>query len=148
VLVVEDHAQFRKIICAKLREKWPPVQIIEATDGLEAVQRAQELQPDLILIDVGLPTLNGIQAARQIRHLSPKSTLLFVSLASSGDVVQQAFRSGASGYVNKSNVARELLVAVEAVLRGEQFLGDGLTKANCLRTSASSRDKNTSAAEA
>jgi DNA-binding NarL/FixJ family response regulator len=93
-----------------------------ASDGVEAVQKAGELQPDLILLDIGLPSLNGIEVARQIRKLSLKSKVLFVSQESSADVVQGALGTGAQGYVLKSDAERELLEAVNAVLRGEQFV--------------------------
>ena len=125
-LVVEDHEPFRKLLCVKLKNNWEFGRIFEASDGFDAVQRAHELQPDLILLDVGLPTLSGIQAAQQIRKLSQKSKVLFVSLESSDDIVQEAFRSGALGYIIKSNISKDLLDAVDAVLRGEQFLGTGL----------------------
>ena len=92
------------------------------SDGLEAVQKAEELQPDLILLDIGLPSLNGIEVARQIRKLSPKSKILFVSQESSADVVWEALGTGAQGYVVKSDAGSELLEGVNAVLRGEQFV--------------------------
>jgi len=66
----------------------------EASDGLEAVQKSEELQPDLIVLDIGLPSLNGIEAARRIRNLAPKSKILFLSQESSADVVQEALNSG------------------------------------------------------
>jgi DNA-binding NarL/FixJ family response regulator len=94
-----------------------------ASDGLEAVQKAEELQPDLILLDIGLPSLNGIEVARQIRKFSPKSKILFVSQESSADVMQGALDAGAHGYVLKSDARRELLEGVNAVLRGERFVG-------------------------
>jgi len=79
VLVVEDSEEFRNFVCSTLWER-PELQIVGVvTDGLQAVQRADELQPDLILLDIGLPLLNGIEVARQIRKLSPKSKILFVS---------------------------------------------------------------------
>jgi CheY-like chemotaxis protein len=93
-----------------------------ASDGLEAVQKAEELQPDLILLDIGLPSLNGIKVARQIRKLSPKSKILFVSQESCADVVQGALDTGAQGYVLKIDAERNLLEGVNAVLRGEQFV--------------------------
>src|SRR5438132_13489465 len=86
----------------------------EVWDGLEAVQKAEELQPDLILLDIGLPTLNGIEAARRIRKLSPESKILFMSQESSADVVQEALTLGARGFVAKTDAGSELLVAVEA----------------------------------
>jgi len=93
-----------------------------ASDGLEAVQKAEELQPDLILLDIGLPSLNGIEVARQIRKLSPKSKILFVSQESSVEMVQGALGTGAQGYVVKTDAESELLEGVNAVLRGEQFV--------------------------
>jgi len=94
-----------------------------ASDGLEAVQKAEELQPDLILFDIGLPSLNGIEVARQIRKLSPKSKILSVSQESSVEMVQGALSTGAQGYVVKSDAGSELLEGVNAVLRGELFVG-------------------------
>jgi CheY-like chemotaxis protein len=93
---------------------------------VEAVQKAQELQPDLIVLDIGLPTLNGIEAARQIRTQAPQSRILFLSENPSWDIAKEALRSGGSGYVIKSNAAGELLPAVEAVLQGKPFLSSGL----------------------
>ena len=95
----------------------------KCTDGLQAVQRADELQPDLILLDIGLPSLNGIEVARRIRKLSPESKILFVSQESSADVVQEALGTGAHGYVVKIDAGSELLKGVNAVLRGDQFVG-------------------------
>ena len=110
---------------ASILQKQPELQIIcNVSDGLEAIQKAEELQPDLILLDVGLPSLNGIEVARQIRKVSPKSKILFVSQESSADVVQGALGTGAQGYVVKSDAKRELLDGVNAVLRGEQFVGN------------------------
>jgi DNA-binding NarL/FixJ family response regulator len=99
----------------------------EAADGLEAVREAEELQPDLIVLDLGLPTLNGIEAARRIRKLSPKSKILFVSQESSADVVQEALSLGALGYVVKTDAGSELLAALEAVRQGRQYLSRGLS---------------------
>jgi DNA-binding response OmpR family regulator len=97
-----------------------------ASDGLEAVQKAEELQPDLILLDIGLPSLNGIEAARQIRKLSRNSKIIFVSQESSAEMVQGALGTGAQGYVLKSDAGRELLGSVNAVLRGTQFVSSSI----------------------
>jgi DNA-binding NarL/FixJ family response regulator len=93
-------------------------------DGFEAVRKAAELQPDLILLDIGLPFLNGIEAARQIRKLAPESKIIFVTQESSADVVEEALSSGAMGYVVKAEAASELLAAVEAVCQGRQFVSE------------------------
>src|SRR5262245_58297544 len=123
-------------------QKTPALEVIgEAADGLEAVQKAQELQPDLILLDIGLPALNGIEAARRIRTVSPKSIILFVSENYSADIAMEALRVGGHGYVIKSDAGSELLPAVEAVMLGKQFVsarlaGEILTGA----TNAQARD--------
>ena len=127
VLVVDDYEPFRRFICSTLRKR-PALQIVgETSDGLEAVHKAEELQPDLIVLDIGLPTLNGIEAARRIRKLSPESKILFVSQESSADVVQDALALGALGYVVKAHAGSELLAALEAVLEGRQFVSRGLS---------------------
>jgi DNA-binding NarL/FixJ family response regulator len=116
VLVVEDFEPFRRFICSTLAKKHELQVICEVSDGLEAVQKAEELQPDLIFLDIGLPTLNGIEAARQIRKLAPEAKIIFVSQESSAEVVQEALSLGGWGYVVKTRAGSELMAAVEAVL--------------------------------
>jgi DNA-binding NarL/FixJ family response regulator len=126
VLVVEDHDAFRGFVVSMLGQR-PDLQIVcEASDGLEAVKIAEELQPDLIVLDIGLPGLHGIEAARRIRKLSPNSKILFVSQESSADVVQEALAAGGLGYVFKAYAQRELLVALEAALQSRQFVSSAL----------------------
>jgi DNA-binding NarL/FixJ family response regulator len=128
VLVVEDFAPFRQLIRSMLAKR-PHLQIIaEVSDGLEAVHQAAELKPELILLDIGLPKLNGIDAAGQIHKLSPESKILFLSQESSPYVVLEALNSGASGYVVKTRAASDLLAAVEAVGEGGQFVSGGLSR--------------------
>jgi DNA-binding NarL/FixJ family response regulator len=127
ILVVDDYEPWRRFVSTTL-QKQPTLQVIgEAVDGLEAVQKAQQLQPDLILLDIGLPTLNGIEAARRIRELSPKSRILFVSENRSWDIAEEALRTGAGGYVVKSDAVGELLPAVNAVLGGRRFVSASLS---------------------
>lgn len=94
----------------------------EVSDGLEAVRQAEELKPDLILLDIGLPTLSGLEAARLIRKLAPKSKIIFVTQESSPDVVRAALNVGALGYVLKVRAGTDLLAAVDAVLEGRHFV--------------------------
>jgi DNA-binding NarL/FixJ family response regulator len=123
ILVVEDFEPFRGFIRSTL-EKKPDLHIVcEVSDGLEAIQKAVELKPDLILLDIGLPSLNGIEAARQIRKLVPESKIVFLSQESSAEIVQEAFSLGAWGYVVKTRAGNELLAAVEAVILGKKFVG-------------------------
>jgi DNA-binding NarL/FixJ family response regulator len=127
VLVVDDCEPFRRFVCSTV-EKKPDLQVVgEASDGLEAVQKAEELQPDLIVLDIGLPTLNGIEVARRIRKLCPERKILFMSQESSADVAHEAFRLGAMGYVVKSHAGSELFVALEEVCQGRQFVSRGLS---------------------
>jgi DNA-binding NarL/FixJ family response regulator len=126
VLLVDDNEPFRRFVRSTLSIK-PELQIIsEVADGLEAVQRALELQPGLIVLDIGLPSLNGIEAARRIRTLSPHSKLLFLSQESSSEVVQEALCLGALGFVIKTYAANDLLAAVESVLRKQKFVSNPL----------------------
>ena len=120
ILISDDHADWRRQVRLLLQAQ-PEWQVIsEASDGLEAVQKAQELKPEIILLDIGFPKLNGIEAARRIRQLSPGSEIIFLS--QNNNLERGALGTGALGYVRKTDARRELLLAVDAVLRGEQFI--------------------------
>ena len=121
VLVVEK--PFREFLSLRLQSTSSIYVCWEASDGLEAVQKAEELQPDLILLDIGLPKLNGIEVARRIRKVSLGSEILFVSQEPSADTVREALGTGARGYIFKMDARRELLEGVNAVLRGKRFVG-------------------------
>jgi DNA-binding NarL/FixJ family response regulator len=136
VLVVDDFENWRRQVRSLLQAR-PAWQVIaEASDGSEAVQKAEELKPDLIVLDVGLPNLSGIEAARQIRERSPNSEIIFLSQNSDVDVVRAALDTGALGYVLKTAAGRELLPAMDAVLRGEQFVSSSLKDYQYADTSA------------
>ena len=125
VLVVEDFEQFRRVICSAL-EQWAEFQVTEVSDGLQAVQKAKELKPNLILLDIGLPNLNGIEVARRVREFAPDARIIFLSQESSPDVIREALRRDTSGYVHKSCLRRDLRPAIEAVLEGKRFVSRGL----------------------
>ena len=127
VLLVDDFGEFRAALSLLLRKK-PELQIVaEAADGIEAVENSPQLQPDVILLDIGLPKLNGIAAAQQIREVAPQSKIIFVTQETSADIMKEAIGSGGMGYVVKTKVESELLKAIDLVLEGKQFIGSGLT---------------------
>src|SRR4029077_12629929 len=121
ILMADDFEGWRRQARSLLQAR-PEWQIVaEASDGSEAIQKAEELKPDLIVLDIGLPKLNGIEAARRIRQLSPSSKILFLSQNNDLDVVRAALGT-AQGYVYKTDFRRDFLPAIEAVLRGQQFV--------------------------
>ena len=122
VLVVDDYEPWHRFVTTMLQRQ-PELQIIGAVfDGLEAVQQAQELHPDLILLDIGLPTINGIEAAKRIRECALQSKIIFLSENRALDIAAEALGTGARGYLVKSDAATELLPAIKAVLEGKQFI--------------------------
>jgi DNA-binding NarL/FixJ family response regulator len=126
VLVVDDYEGWRRQTCLLLQAR-PELEVIcEAADGSDAVEKAGELKPDLILLDIGLPKLDGIEASRRIRRISPNSRIIFLSQDNSLDVVQAALGTGALGYVYKIDARSELLRAVDAVLRGNPYVSNSL----------------------
>jgi DNA-binding NarL/FixJ family response regulator len=126
VLVVDDFAAWRRCVIEKFQENRSLQVIGVAADGLEAVLKAEELQPDLVLLDIGLPKLDGIQAARQIRKVAPESKILFLTQELDPDVARAALSVGGHGYLIKSDAHSELFVAVEAVMLGKRFVSRGL----------------------
>jgi DNA-binding NarL/FixJ family response regulator len=126
VLIVDDFAPWRGFVIGHL-EQQPHVRVLGyASDGMEGVQKAQELQPDLILLDISLPKLNGIEMARKVRKLVPKAKILFLSSNADPDVIRAAFSAGGAGYVLKVDAAAALLAGMEAVLLGRQFVSSSL----------------------
>jgi DNA-binding NarL/FixJ family response regulator len=124
ILLVDDHEAFRDFVSSMLNEQ-ANVQIIgKAEDGLQAVKQAETLQPDMILLDIGLPGINGLEAARQIGEIANKARIIFLTQESSPEVVQKAFELGAWGYITKAQAGAELLPAVEAVSRGQRFMNE------------------------
>jgi DNA-binding NarL/FixJ family response regulator len=139
ILVADDCADWRRQIRLLLEARTDWQIICEIADGSEAVAKAEQMRPHLILLDIGLPNLNGIEAARLMNNQSPASKILFVSLHDSRDVVQAALSTGALGYVAKSEVRSQLLPAIEAVLQGRQFVSAGLKAAGPLEPDQDSK---------
>jgi DNA-binding NarL/FixJ family response regulator len=122
VLVVDDHAAVRRSICSLLSQD-PTLDVIcETADGQDAVEKAEQLLPDLVLLDIGLPTISGIEAAREIRKVSPRSRILFLSQHDSLHMANAAMKVGGHGYVTKIDASSELLKAIQSVRDGTHFV--------------------------
>ena len=128
IMVVDDFEDWRRFLLSQIQQIPTLLVICEVSDGLESVRKAEELKPDLILLDVSLPNMNGVEAARQIRLRAPNSKILFVSQESDLDVVQESLRLGALGYLLKRDAGEELLAAVDSVVRGKPFLSRGVAQ--------------------
>jgi DNA-binding NarL/FixJ family response regulator len=125
VLVADDFGLWRRWASSVIREAgWEVVG--EASDGMEAVEKAQQLQAHVVLLDIALPKLNGIEAAQQIRKVASESKILFASMIDSLDVVLEALNTGASGYIIKLDAGRELVPAIEAAFYGKRFVSSRL----------------------
>lgn len=127
VLGVDDNAPWRRFVAAQLRERSVPL-VGTAVDGFEAVQQAIALQPDIVIMDIWMPGMNGLAATREIGVLAPASRILIVSNENDSAIVQAAFDAGARGYMLKARAAVELLPAIEAIIRGDLFIGSGVTR--------------------
>lgn len=126
VLVAEDYQEWRRQIRSLLGGH-PEIEIVcEVADGAQAVEKALELTPDVILMDIGLPVLNGIEASRRIHEANPRLKIIFLSQEKSSDVVEAALDTGAMGYLNKADAAAELTRAIDAVLEGLRFISRSL----------------------
>jgi DNA-binding NarL/FixJ family response regulator len=126
IMVVDDFKDWRRKVCSILGQHQELLIVGEASDGTEAIQKAAELQPDLIMLDIGLPKLDGIQTALQISALCPVSKILFLSQDNDAGTVRAALGTGALGYVHKLSAGAELLSAVAAVLEDRRFVSTGI----------------------
>lgn len=121
ILVADDHESVRKGACVILGTRGDIEVCGEAANGREAIDKAQELKPDLIILDITMPVLNGIDAAEILRKTMPHVPILFLSMHQSRQIITEAKRIGVRGYVKESDAAATLLKAVDALLRNEPF---------------------------
>ena len=121
VLIADDHEVARRGIRALL-ESHPDWEVCaEAKDGRETVELASRLKPDVILLDIGMPNLNGLEAARQILAVSPEAAILILTMHDTDQVVREVLRAGARGFLLKSDAGRDLVAAVEALQQQRTF---------------------------
>jgi DNA-binding NarL/FixJ family response regulator len=121
ILIADDHELVRRGVRSVLRTRSDLEICGEAVDGKDAVEKAQHLSPDLIVMDVSMPNLNGIEATREIRRLLPRIDVLVLSQHNSPEVMRQALNAGARGYVIKATISENLLIGIEKVRVGELF---------------------------
>jgi PAS domain S-box-containing protein len=122
ILVVDDHELVRRGICSVLAGK-PELQVCaEASDGRDAVDKAKSLHPDVIVMDISMPNMNGLEATREIKRILPETAVLMVSQHQSPEMVRQAFNAGARGYVVKSAISKDLLIGIDRVRRNQSFV--------------------------
>ena len=122
ILVADDHHVVRTGLRALLESKTGWQVCAEATNGREAVEKASELHPDVAVLDIGMPLLNGVEATRQIRKLSPQTEILILTMHDSDLLVQEVLEAGARGYILKDDADRNLIAAVDALRRHKPFL--------------------------
>jgi DNA-binding NarL/FixJ family response regulator len=122
IVVAEDHTILRDGLKALLTSQ-PDLQVVgEASDGREAVRCAEELHPDLMLLDLSMPRFNGLEALKEIKRLSPATKVVVLTVHKTEDYVFTALQAGADGYVLKDSTSTELMIAIRAILNGERFL--------------------------
>jgi DNA-binding NarL/FixJ family response regulator len=127
ILVVDDFAPWRRMVALTLKVKADLEIVAEAENGMAAIQKALEFKPEMVILDIGLPDLNGIEVAREILASLPRTRIVFLTENTSADVVRDAMSTGAFAYVLKSTAARDLDLAVEAALLDSTFVSLGAT---------------------
>ena len=128
ILLVDDHTILRDGIRLLLEAEPDLIVVGEAEDGRTAVKLACQLKPDVVLMDIAMPLLNGLEATRQIKHDCPHAKVLILTMHENEEYIRQALASGAMGYILKDAAARELLNAIHAVHRGEAILSPAVTR--------------------
>jgi DNA-binding NarL/FixJ family response regulator len=121
VLVADDQEAFRRRVCLTLAARTNLEVCAEAANGQEAVEKAREFNPDLIILDITMPVLNGLDAARQIHKPLPQTPILILSVHKSKQLIEEAMKIGARGYVTKAEAGQKLMQAVDSVLQNQTF---------------------------
>ena len=128
MLLVDDFNLWQDFVRTCFKERSDVHILGIASKALEAIQKAEDLQPDLILLDIDLPDMGGIEAAQRIRQLVPKTKIIFLTGHSDPEFVREAFRAGGDGYILKWDAAKELVVGTESVLLGRKFTSSSVEK--------------------
>lgn len=126
ILLADDHALFREGLAGIIGSQADMQVIGEANDGLEAFVKAQELKPDLILMDVQMPSMNGLEAARQIKQVLPETIIVMLTIRSDDDMLYEALKNGAQGYLLKDIQSQYMLEMLRGALRGEAAISPNL----------------------
>jgi DNA-binding NarL/FixJ family response regulator len=126
ILVADDQEGVRRRVIATLSSHQGFEVCGEATNGIEAVEKAKELKPDLIVLDITMPEMNGLDAARHIRVFAPRTPILILSVHKSKQLIEEARKLGVQGYVTKGEAVQKLVQAVDAVLQERAFFPDDL----------------------
>jgi two-component system response regulator NreC len=128
LLVADDHKIFRQGI-TKLLEQEPDLQVVgEAADGREAVKKATELKPDLVLMDIAMANLNGLEATKQIKKVLPETKIIMVTMHKNEEYILQSFQAGASGFILKEGAVEELVNAIRSIYQDKSFLSPTISK--------------------
>jgi two-component system invasion response regulator UvrY len=126
ILIADDHAIVRKGLKDILREADEPASVAEAGTGLEALQKAQSEAWDVVVLDITLPDINGLEVLRRLKEMKPELPVIMLSMHSSQQYVRNSLKAGASGYLNKESAPDELITALHAVLNGKSYLSQSL----------------------
>jgi DNA-binding NarL/FixJ family response regulator len=136
ILIAEDHKMVREGLCSLLEAELGYECVAEASDGYDAVRKAKEFHPDIVIMDIGLPNLNGIEATRQIKSQQPEIAVVVLSMHASRNYVLQVLQAGASAYLLKDSAVEDLAADLVAVSKGGKYLSPAVTAAAALKNEA------------
>jgi DNA-binding NarL/FixJ family response regulator len=128
ILIVDDHTLFRDGLHLILAQRQDLSIVGDAADGLTAIEKARALSPDIVLLDIAMPKLNGIDTMKQIKSVCPKTKVIILTMHAKDQYIHEALNSGANGYVLKDSASSDLIAAITAVARGEAYLSPAVSK--------------------